>query len=485
MVAMVSFSPGTAVLESVANQNLTWKTVLGELIDNAFDAHAKHIAVRFATNTFSIKDDGGGCVDPTVLARLGHRVAHSTTKLGRYGVGAKDALLWIGGPDSSVHVESVVAKTRRILDVNWRRLIASPDWMGPGATDEPAIDGDRGTTIAINRVVHRVPSYEELEREIGYLYSPAIKSGCQITIQRHERGAEPAPIRRYELPRFDGMPLDVKTEVNGKSIRVYVGVVPASEPNRYPGLSYVHKFRVIMGKSSRGCGSYDTSLIAGFVELGDGWTLTKNKDGLVRDERELYETVFRTIEPVLKRAEQASHILESDCLRDAVQSDLNGAIFGDADPRRKAKRSPGEGGGSAEPTGTGRKHRRARVEQDGASFGGRASSAISLRFIKGWREDTGIGDVIPGPTAVVRIYDDHPFVAALISDRDRGRAAIASIAFTMLASMRVMPEWRQGRLFVAESVPDTATRLWMEMARLLRPQVRVDGRVVTTTQAAE
>ncbi len=353
-------------------------------------------------------------------------------------------------------------------------------WEVPAPSTEPATPGERGTHIAITRVAHRLPDYDRLAREIGYAYSPAIKQGRQITIQRAEKGSLPTPVQRYELPRFDGPHIDVRDTVNGKSIRVYAGVVPANVYNERPGLSYVHRFRVIIRNSGAGCGSYDVSLIAGFVELGDDWVLTKNKDGLARDEHALHETVLRHMRPLLERAGQATHLLESDALRDAVEADLNDLLFGNPDPKERAKRNAADGAGTVKPTGTGGKHKRARETQPGTTFGGCRASGVAIRFVPGFRDGGPIGDVIPGKTVTVRLHEDHPFVASAMGAKDR--RTIALLATTLLASMRAMREGRQTKMYFAETVPDSAMRLWCELGKFAHTSLAMDGRRIVSDE---
>ena len=56
---MASISPQTAVIEGLRQQKFQWSTILGELIDNAFDAGANRVETLFDRKERTVKDDGG------------------------------------------------------------------------------------------------------------------------------------------------------------------------------------------------------------------------------------------------------------------------------------------------------------------------------------------------------------------------------------------------------------------------------------------
>jgi hypothetical protein len=52
------------------------------------------------------------------------------------------------------------------------------------------------------------------------------------------------------------------------------------QTNPKPGLQYVFRHRVVLPTSPLGCEDHGTGRIFGWVILGDGWRLTKNKNDL-------------------------------------------------------------------------------------------------------------------------------------------------------------------------------------------------------------
>jgi Histidine kinase-, DNA gyrase B-, and HSP90-like ATPase len=373
----MNYAPRTHLLKALASQNLDWKTALGELIDNSLDADAKNVQIIFdEKRTLTVVDDGVGCASPEAIIILGDHRDHKTTKLGRYGVGATDAFLWCGGERSTVDVRTIHAGKRLMLSVNWENL-ANAGWAGDAPTVFDAIEpGEIGTRITVAPVVKDVPhgeSWNRLIREIGYIYAPALKAGVQITVKPPRRGARPAPVQRWTFPEMEPDHVDAMVAVGNRTARVTCGIVKEGHGNPRPGLTYCHKFRVILPSSSRGCGEFGIGRVCGFVELDASWTLAKNKTDIVSDREKLEAEIYRVLRPLLERAEQVGSVLECEAIATEVSERLN-AMLGRSGTAR-AKRGEGEKSGAAEPTGEGSPHQRAAREQSGNRFQSRASRA--------------------------------------------------------------------------------------------------------------
>jgi hypothetical protein len=378
----VDVTPSTSLIASLSAQNLTWREVLGELIDNAFDANANSVDISFESGRLVITDDGNGCDDLTSLATLGKHERSATTKLGRYGIGAKDAMLWVGGERSTITVESVHRGIFRSGAISWASMIVNGRWVIDDWNEvRAARPGERGTRIVISPVKRTVlhgAQWSDLLADVGYLYSPAIKRGRQITVRRTKTA--PTSIVRYELPPFEGGHVDTTIDVGGKTARVIVGIVKPGEPNHRNGITYTHGFRVIKAASPNGCGRYNTLRVAGVVDLDEGWPLTKNKDNLSAHADELYAAVETAAELVLRRADVASRQLDTAALESRVNELLSSAVESTAGPDAKAKRGTGDRSGVVTPKNTGRRHTRAALEQPGKTFVGTdgASGAKAL-----------------------------------------------------------------------------------------------------------
>jgi hypothetical protein len=387
--------PKASVLQSFENANLKWWIALGEWIDNCLDARASTIAFEFTKHALLIVDDGIGCLDPGVMVQLGEHVKHSSTQLGRYGIGGKDAALWVGGVNSSIDIRTAHDGVMRSLLVKWLEY-ANDDWSFEEAVERPlAPNESSGTSIAISPRVRHPPRgqpWQELVTELGYVFAPALKQGHQIKFKGPSTGGRWAPLVRWELPAFDGEVIDARIEVNGKSARVYCGVVAQGEPNLRGGFTYSHRWRVIERASAHGCGDFSTARVCGFVEIDASWPLTKNKDGVSRDADALYAEVARVARPVLERAESIGMELQSRQFRMHVNARLNAQI---AAADRKAKRSRGANHGTKNPTGNGRPHRQAKHDQPGNRFHARGNG-LDVDYVDLGRPDD-LGQVkVPG-----------------------------------------------------------------------------------------
>jgi anti-sigma regulatory factor (Ser/Thr protein kinase) len=128
-VADKDLAPTAHVLNSIANDNLSWKLAIGELIDNAIDAEAKQITIVVGPNRrsgipefFSVKDDGKGCEDITSMVQIGRHDAHDASIMGRFGIGAKNAMLWIGGTESRSRIVTHRKGRKQKLDLPWKQF---------------------------------------------------------------------------------------------------------------------------------------------------------------------------------------------------------------------------------------------------------------------------------------------------------------------------------------------------------------------------
>ncbi len=113
----MNIQPKPAMLDSKRNANMGWPIALSELIDNAFDAGATNVSIRFGPGKrVSVTDNGCGCDSPESMLTLGDHYRRKSTRLGRYGVGAKDAALWLWG---KWVIKTTVADTCLKFSIDW------------------------------------------------------------------------------------------------------------------------------------------------------------------------------------------------------------------------------------------------------------------------------------------------------------------------------------------------------------------------------
>lgn len=439
--------PTVNLLRSLANQNFTFAKAFGELIDNALDAGATEVTIRVqrtrrGTRFVTIIDNGNGTADPGVFVQPGGRAQHSTTQLGEYGIGAKDAAFWLCGDRHTIRVRSAHKGLERTLNYRWADVAEHRVWV-PAVVSDPTPALSVGTQILLEPLVRDLPTGKALQAladRLGYLFSPALnrdKGGATIRLIVDD---VEIPIASYELPEFDGDVVSEMVTMDGRSIFVKCGLVKEGAPNPHQGLTYFFRHRTIHDGPD-GCGTYSTGRVAGVVKLLDGWTLTKNKDQVSRHSAKLYAAVLETIRPVLERASRI-HKTAADAAFDRdIEDLLNSVVFGRGEEGEKdsrAKRGKGSKRGAVEPKNTGRRHRRADVIQPGTTFASRAFSRLRIEYAMLGPDSLGRFD----PNGTVTMNTGHPEVAhlrstsnkdalvvvacAIAAEADAGRAKLAS-----------------------------------------------------------
>lgn len=407
MKEQVNIAPDViSVYEAIASGRFEWKTALGEWIDNAFDANAMMVSFAFNVGTLCIADDGDGASSVASMLKLGSHQRHGTTRLGRYGIGGKEAALLVGGVDSQIKVVTVHKGQRRVIVLLWRKV-------ADGIVDVESHDADtfdRGTTITISQMQHRVPKadrWEHLVRELGYLYWPAIAGGRQIKMRRSPKNGWDV-VQPWQMPVFDGEVIDTSIAVEGKTARVRCGVVKRGQSNPRCGFSYAHEWRLIEAASSNGCGAFNPAYVCGIVELDASWKLSRNKDAIHDATDALFLEVERVARPVLERAHERGIDLQSRKFQEQVNERVNLAVSRN---RAKAKRSSPTRSGSHRATGAGAPHTRADREQDGPTFLSRHQSG-RVNVTWGPMGEGMIGRVSL-PNVVLNI--DDPWVSHLVT----------------------------------------------------------------------
>jgi hypothetical protein len=304
---------------------------------------------------------------------------------------------------------------------------------------------------------------------LGYLFSAALKKGRQIKFLRPVKGAQWEPLVRWELPKFDGEPVDTRIVVHGRGARVYCGVVRQGELNPRGGFTYSHEWRVIEQASAHGCGPYSSVRVCGFVDLDSSWPLTKNKDGVSRDAEALYAEVERAALPVLQRAHSIGTELRSQQFDAAANRALNELLS----QRAKAKRSKGTKKGTVRPVDTDIHHTRAEKEQPGETFPSRQSSGRFVLDFRPFGHPNSVGEVKPPSQVVLNL--DCPAISDLRHRNDM--TSIVLIALALLSAEHCDSDTDRP-LF--KSLPKPAgfstTEFSKAMGALLSTPIMVDGK---------
>jgi hypothetical protein len=417
--------PDPHILESMVNLKMPWKHALGELIDNAFDAGATKVDIEFLRDVVRISDDGHGCDSLVAMIKLGEHRPHRGTRLGRFGIGGKDAMLWIGGLESSLKIQSIHGGRKRILAVNWQEHIQR-NWGYRKPYEFDAAATDRGTTIEIYGKCKKPPhgqDWKALLAELGYIFAAAINDPLAYQI-RLKRGADWEVLTGWKLPEFMDEPILEHIKVNDQEATIKCGIIADGVPNPKSGFTYWHGWRVIEEASSNGCGQFSPARICGVVRLDKKWKLSRHKDAIMRDADELYEEVERVCLSLLERADQIGMTIESSKFDAEVNARFQAVMHG---TKVKAKRKKGQSSGVQISTGTGSKHTKAAVEQPGARFPSKQAKAFKIVPYEQGSVDF-IGEVKP---PVVMLNKSNPAIAEAWG---KNASAIVMLAVCLLAA---------------------------------------------------
>jgi hypothetical protein len=458
---------GFAYVTSLARQSLDNIVCFTELIDNSLDAGASVVRIDLQKGSIRFWDNGSGVPDLDKLVCFGGHASHGRRGgSGIYGIGFKDAVLGLGGEQSTVQVET--SHRGRLYDckIDWKRLKDSARCMT--IADAAAPDEPPRTSITVIPHRLRFPDGDRRVKflaQLGYIYAPALKRGAVIQVTTSGRTMN---VEQWKRPSLTDV-VDRCIDLNGRRARVYAGIVSAGEQNEHSGLTYYRGFRVVKRASAYGCGAYSPARICGFVELDEkkSWERTKNKTDLVEAD-DLYEEVERILRPILEKAQAQARTIEFDGMVDELEAMLSSAILGD---NAKAKRERCDGGGSVEPKNTGRRHRRAKKEQEGATFPRGKATQIKLEFRPGLGE---IGKWERSNKAARILLDaDHPHVIALRNSHNV--QAIFTLAMTV-AAIHIGDAGGQGGFVVSNEVIK-------RIGEFTSRPVRLDG--VSVSEAAE
>ena len=383
----MDITPSPSLIESIRKQNLPWHIILGEMIDNAFDAAAKEVVICFEKKRMTCRDDGDGCADVSRILTLGDRRDHKTTELGRYGIGAKDAAISAAG---AIKIDTTCKGIRSTISCDWNRLEKQAVWK----IDDPIVattDRVSGTLLVLDPLrSDRIHNEQTLINRLSMLYSPAIRQGRSIKIQFSAK----KPLTVIPEFRFPQLEHQVTADlcVDDKKAKVTLGIVPDGQVVEHSGLIISYGWRVIKTESRVGLGDQPTPGLFGLIELGSGWELTKNKNNIICSLEELGRQIAVACEETIAIASSRAQ----DVVFDGISSDINAALESIMNPLvvadRKAKRGPATSPtGAAVPTGLGGKHRRALVTQVGNTFPESNKASRSLKMIRVAFESQGIG----------------------------------------------------------------------------------------------
>jgi hypothetical protein len=259
-------TPDIRIVDSIRNTNITYVEAIGELVDNSLDSGATRVEIQLPNygGCLVVADNGNGCDNIESMLKLGKHHKTNTTRLGRYGVGLKNASIGIG---KLLTIETVKGGIKRRVEVDWNGMNSWNDIEGT----EDETNGPAGTTIVIGQTVKSIRSEGDITKKLGFTFFPAIRDGKSIAISGKA-------IKPWSIPEMSDAieSEDFNYEFN-VGYKVTAGLVNRNDEGPFI-LSFRHR---VLGAISEPCKAFNVnSRFMALVELTGEWPMLKHKDGL-------------------------------------------------------------------------------------------------------------------------------------------------------------------------------------------------------------
>jgi hypothetical protein len=356
------FTPDTSVILYMRKQNLNWPTVVKELIDNAIDAGASLIRLTMTRHLVRIEDNGRGCPDLLDMITLGKREEYETTQIGHYGIGAKDAFIWLA---ERLAIASVCQGLRREVSIDWEVILRQKRWHLPHPITEHSTTEPTGTRIELTRLLHGRPDKQRLIDELSRTYMPALREGCQIFL-KHYTDPDFTPIKPFSFPPLHPQQHETMV-VDGKRVAVSIGLIPPDVTIESRGLMCLYGPRVILHQKRLGIPPEALPQIFGWIEFSREWTLEKNKRDFLDDLDPLEDAIEERFAALFTLAAQRQTDEPLENVARWINEGLK-SLRHRGRPRKARRSGPHVKEGTVLPTGTGGKHTQAAQDQPGQTF---------------------------------------------------------------------------------------------------------------------
>jgi len=418
MTTEIDITPKTHALASLRRQDMPPWLAVCELVDNSLDAQAVYVHVGWNADSkcLWIRDDGIGAPNPAAIVTIGAHDSEERNTSGRYGIGAKDAVLSLG---TAVEVHVVRNGLHRVVRADFEEIRISGRWVAREDQREARSDEPCGTMLKVIGVDKRIV-ISKVEERLATTFAPALRKGGRIFL---DGDALVAPPEVEVEDRRQG-----SGEFRGKQYSWWAGVRKSCD-GIDGGWRFEFKHRMLREDSSNrayGTGDLDIHRFYGVITLlepekadpEEKWMVNKHKTSA--DElQDLCEHIFPEVSELLERsAAEHSITLEAEVAED-VSRGLSDALSSLRTMREKRDRVEEGQTGTVEPRQTGiRRRRAAKVQHGDGSISVRdplSGKKFAIKFV----DDHRLGWVTGSRTAnVVYLGRLHPYWDGRSQDRE-------------------------------------------------------------------
>lgn len=307
---MALINPKVHMINSLRSGVPNYELLLGEIIDNSFDALAQKIKITISRESIVVADNGIGITEDRILApfTLGDHAEMASTLLGRFGVGLTAQAINCA---DTLQIRSISKTGYVSAKAHWDEVQSLGEWR----IDDPYFIRDKvGNTFTEVKLARlsKLPKgkffdnkVEKAIERVRLMFHPALVDGRSISFNNTPISPHPDPKLKDEV--------DATVYVSpGKGAHIHAGIlVDKTSPLFKVHVGYKH--RVILPGKNFGCGDYEPSrsFFARVNLIGD-WGLSKFKDEIDDDDSELLEDMI---------CEKVKHLLEK-CLSETLTSNI-------------------------------------------------------------------------------------------------------------------------------------------------------------------
>lgn len=320
-----------------------WKA-LCEIIDNSVDANASEVNISELNGDVVITDNGEGFVDIASALVIGKSTKTGDGKIGRFGVGLKDASIRFSG-------KTIIESNNLGCVIDWDSILR-------GVID-PVADDYQVTTNGITKIIWKDFIYSKsIETDkMSKIYGELISNNkLKLTINGVEIKAAPMPLFNEEL----------SAEINyeGKKAIISGGVyTPKNQPhNHLRGYNIYYHDRMIQDTREMGVGDDSTSNFCFVIKLLDSettkrWQLATNKDSIDKTEEFLNHVYHKYTGDMLKKAFESQQTIEMKEWEEKLNLEVNGKKINKSNDLNESRtKKDTKSNPPAEPTGEGSQH---------------------------------------------------------------------------------------------------------------------------------